>query len=232
MKKIITAIAFIALTTVSAKAIDFGGFSVTAGLGQNLSVWGARGVEQEFSESGTLPETNREHGVFADEYASYFAEIGIGQYVSLGYNMASDPIKTPSNVTNEGATTQQATVQVDFNDLETQYIKINIPGGMFVKYGTVAVDIKVNEVIASGSTYADRSTEGTSLGLGYQGHIGESGLGFRMETNYIELDNVTTDNGTTIAGSNSTNGGRNQIDIQNMEGVTAMFAITYTLGRK
>jgi hypothetical protein len=231
MKKIITAIAFIALTTVSAKAIDFGGFSVTAGLGQNTSVWGASGTESEYSESGTLPEINKEHGVFTDEYSSYFMEVGLGQYVSVGYNMASDPIKSPSNVTNEGDAAQQATVQVDFNDLETQYIKVNIPGGMFVKYGQTAVDIKVNEVIASGSTYADRSTEGTSIGLGYQGHVGDSGLGFRIETNYIEFDDVTTDNGTSIAASNSTNGGRNQIDIDNMEGVTAMFAITYTLGR-
>jgi hypothetical protein len=231
MKKIITAIAFIALTTVSAKAIDFGGLSVTAGLGQNTSVWGASGTESEYSETGTLPEINKEHGVFTDEYSSHFIELGIGKYVSVGYNMASDPIKTPSNVTNEGDAAQEATVQVDFNDLETQYIKVNIPGGMFVKYGQTAVDIKVNEVIASGSTYADRSTEGTSIGLGYQGHVGDSGLGYRIETNYLEFDDVTTDNGTTIAGSDSTNGGRNQIDIDNMEGVTAMFAITYTLGR-
>jgi hypothetical protein len=205
--------------------------SVTAGLGQNTSVWGASGTESEYSETGTLPEINKEHGVFTDEYSSHFIELGIGKYVSVGYNMASDPIKTPSNVTNEGDAAQEATVQVDFNDLETQYIKVNIPGGMFVKYGQTAMDIKVNEVIASGSTYADRSTEGTSIGLGYQGHVGDSGLGYRIETNYLEFDDVTTDNGTTIAGSDSTNGGRNQIDIDNMEGVTAMFAITYTLGR-
>ena len=99
MKKIITAIAFIALTTVSAKAIDFGGLSVTAGLGQNTSVWGASGTESEYSETGTLPEINKEHGVFTDEYSSHFIELGIGKYVSVGYNMASDPIKTPSNVT-------------------------------------------------------------------------------------------------------------------------------------
>ena len=231
MKKIITAIAFIALTTVSAKAIDFGGFSVTAGLGQNTSVWGASGTESEYSESGTLPEINKEHGVFTDDYSSHFIELGIGKFISVGYNMASDPIKTPSNVTNEGDAAQQATVQVDFNDLETQYIKVNIPGGMFFKYGQTAMDIKVNEVIASGSTYADRSTEGTSIGLGYQGYVGDTGLGYRIETNYLEFDNVTTDNGHSIAASSSANGGRNQIDINNMEGVTAMLAITYTLGR-
>tara|TARA_B110000037_G_C17023659_1_gene466402 strand:- start:185 stop:883 length:699 start_codon:yes stop_codon:yes gene_type:complete len=231
MKKIITAIAFIALSTVSAKAVDFGNFSFTGGLAQNTSVWGASGTEKEYNESGLLPEINKEHGVFTDDYSSHFIELGLGQYVSIGYEMASDPIKTPSNVTNEGDPAQQATVQVDFNDFATQYIKLNIPGGMFVKYGATEVDIKVNETILSGSTYADRTTEGTSIGLGYQGNIGESGLGFRIETNYVEFDSVTTDNGHSIAASNSTNGGRNEIKVDNMEGVTAKFAITYTLGR-
>ena len=231
MKKIITAIAFIALTTVSAKAVDFGGFSLTAGIGQNSSVWGASGTEKEFAEDGATFEDNKEHGVFTDDYSSMFLEIGIGQYVSIGYNMSNDPIATPTNVTNEGDPAQQATVQVDFNDLETQYIKVNIPGGMFVKYGTTEVDIKVNETIASGSTYADRVSEGDSIGLGYQGEIGDSGLGFRIETNYVTFDNVTTDNGVASGSGTPTNGGRNEIKIENMEGVTAMFALTYTLGR-
>ena len=231
MKKIITAIAFIALTTVSAKAVDFGGFSLTAGIGQNSSVWGASGTEKEYSEDGASFEDNKEHGVFTDDYSSMFLEIGLGQYVSIGYNLSSDPIATPSNVTNEGDAAQEATVQVDFNDFETQYIKVNVPGGMFLKYGSTNVDIKVNETIASGSTYADRSTEGSSIGLGYQGTVGDSGLGFRIETNYVTFDNVTTDNGVASGSGTPANGGRNEITIENMEGVTAMFALTYTLGR-
>ena len=126
---------------------------------------------------------------------------------------------------------QQATVQVDFNDLETQYVKVNIPGGMFVKWGQTAVDIKVNETTGDGGTYADRTTEGDSIGLGYQGTVGDSGLGFRIETNYVTFDNVTTDNGVAASAGTVANGGRNEITIENMEGVTAMFALTYTLGR-
>ena len=41
MKKLITTIAFIALSTVSAKAIDMEMFSITGGLAANQSVWGA-----------------------------------------------------------------------------------------------------------------------------------------------------------------------------------------------
>ena len=231
MKKIITAIAFIALTTVSAKAIDFGGFSVTAGIGQNSSVWGASGTERGFEEDGgSVNVTNKEHGVFTDGYSNHFIEVGIGQYFSLGYNM-SDTIATPRAITNEGQTNNEASAQVDFNDFETQYLKVNIPGGMFVKWGQTAVDIKVNETTGDGGTYADRSTEGESIGLGYQGHIGDSGLGFSIETNYVTFDDVTTDNGVLSTAGTPANGGRNEVVINNMEGVTAMFALTYTLGR-
>ena len=102
---------------------------------------------------------------------------------------------------------------------------------MFVKWGQTAVDIEVNETTADGGTYADRATEGDSIGLGYQGSVGDSGLGFRIETNYVTFDNVTTDNGVASGSGTPANGGRNEINIENMEGVTAMFALTYTLGR-
>jgi hypothetical protein len=224
MKKIITAIAFIALTTVSAKAIDFGGFSVTAGLANNTSVFGASGTESEYSETGTLPETNKEHGIFTDEFSSQFVELGIGQWVSVGYEMTSDPIQTPRTITNEGKDNQNS-VQVDFNDLETQYVKINFPGGMFAKLGATTMDIKLNHTSAGSRTYPNRTSEGTSIGLGYQGYVGESGLGYRFETSYLEFDNVESNNGV------ATTGNFNKVEVTNMEGAVAKFAITYTLGR-
>ena len=224
MKKIITAIAFIALTTVSAKAIDFGGFSVTAGLANNTSVFGASGTESEYSETGTLPETNKEHGIFTDEFSSQFVELGIGQWVSVGYEMTSDPIQTPRTITNEGKDNQNS-VQVDFNDLETQYVKINFPGGMFAKLGATTMDIKLNHTSAGSRTYPNRTSEGTSIGLGYQGYVGESGLGYRFETSYLEFDNVESNNGV------ATTGNFNKVEVTNMEGAVAKFAMTYTLGR-
>ena len=48
----------------------------------------------------------------------------------------------------------------------------------------------------------------------------------------MELDNVSTSNGVAADGATVANGGRNQIDAKNLEGVTGKLAITYTLGRK
>ena len=228
MKKIITAIAFIALTTVSAKAVDLGAFSITAGLSQKQSVFGASGTEKEFDEDGTSGaqmQTNKEHGVFVEDFSSGFIEIGIGEYVSLGYELNTDPIKTPTNISNEGENNQN-TLQVDFDDLQTTYLKVNLPGGMYGKMGWTEVDITLNHVSAASTTYTKPgSTEGEVVGLGYQGHVQDTGFGYRIETLYHTFDNVKSNNGA------ATTGNRNEVAVTNMEGVSASFSLTYTLGR-
>ena len=52
MKKLITTIAFIALSTVSAKAIDMEMFSITGGLAANQSVFGGT-AQQDDTCTGT-----------------------------------------------------------------------------------------------------------------------------------------------------------------------------------
>ena len=56
MKKIITTIAFIALSTVSAKAMnpDLGIFSLTAGVASNSGVFGASAKETNLPDGGTI----------------------------------------------------------------------------------------------------------------------------------------------------------------------------------
>jgi hypothetical protein len=227
MKKIITAIAFIALTTVSAKAVDLGMFSVTAGLSQKQAVFGASGTEKEFAENGTtgVTETNKEHGVFLDDFSSGFIEVGVGEYLSIGYEMNTDPIRTPTNITNEGENNQN-TLQVDFDDLATSYLKLNLPGGMYGKVGWTEVDITVTHTSAASTTYTKPgSTEGEVVGLGYQGHVKDTGFGYRIETLYHSFDNVKSNNGA------ATTANRNEVEVTNMEGVSASFSLTYTLGR-
>ena len=74
MKKIITIAAFVLFSTVSANAIDFSGVSFTAGIASNTSVWGASAKETSSNESGTAERVNKEHGVFQDQFQSYFGE--------------------------------------------------------------------------------------------------------------------------------------------------------------
>ena len=227
MKKIITTIAFIALSTVSAKAVDLGMFSVTAGYATNSGVYGATGVQtNEDGGAGTF-RTNQDSGVFVDGHSSQFIELGLGQYFSVGYEVSPDSISTPSNISNEGGN-NSATVSVDFNDLETTYLKLNTPWGLYFKTGSVQVDLDIKETVASGSTYKNTSTEGTMYGAGYQKYIGETGFGLRVEGAYMDLDDVKTDNGQTTVGSNSR---LNRVSASNLEGLTAKVALTYTLGR-
>jgi len=234
MKKFITTIVFLGFSTITASAVDFGALSITGGFAQSTSVWGASAQQNQYDSNndGTIDENQKEHGVFQETFSSQFLELGVGRFVSLGYELTPDSISTPQNSSNEGKGNAN-TVSVDFNDFETLYLKLNIPGGMFVKYGMVQTDLDIKETMSSGNTYKNVSAEGTSFGAGYQGYIGEGGFGWRIETNYIDLDNVTTNNGvgSSTSGGTTANGGFNEIKATNVEGLTAKVAVTYTFGR-
>ena len=231
MKKIITVFAVIALSTVSAKAVDLTAFSLTAGLANNMSVWGGTAKESNNDEAGTLKTVVEEHGVFADSYNSYLLELGIGRFVSFGYEMSQDSIETPENVAHEDKASEKK-VSVDFNDFETTYVKLNIPGGAYLKAGTIETSVDVKSKTSSGNVYKGKfDISGQSVGIGYERLLGETGFGMRFETNYISPDDIKSDNGVALTAGTAANGGRNEVAINDLEGLTAKVAITYTFSR-
>ena len=237
MKKLITTIAFIALSTVSAKAIDMEIFSITGGLAANQSVFGGTAQQDDYNAAGTTIETtDKEHGVFTESFGSQFVELGIGRWISLGFEHVPDSISTPQNINDggsvDGTGDATSTVSVDFNDMNTTYLKLNTPMGIYFKYGTVSTDLDIKETQHSGNTYANTSVDGTSIGAGYQKTLGERGFGFRIEGNYVELDNVTVNNGVAKVGAvGRADGGFNEVKATNLEGLTGKVALTYTFGR-
>ena len=232
MKKLITTIAFIALSTVSAKAIEMEMFSITGGIAANNSVWGATATQDEYNNAGTaIDATNKQSGVFTESFSSQFVELGIGRWISLGFEHVPDSISTPQNVNDASGATATSTVSVDFNDMNTTYLKLNTPMGIYFKYGTVSTDLDIKETQLSGNTYKNTSVDGTSLGAGYQKTFGERGFGFRIEGNYVELDNVTVNNGVTKTGGTAANHGFAEVKAKNLEGLTGKVALTYTFGR-
>jgi len=126
MKKLITTIAFIALSTVSAKAIEMGMFSVTGGIAANQGVFGASAIETNRGDTNAITHIKKESGVFTDSYGSQFVELGIGRFISIGYEHSPDSVSTPQHTSRDGSTRNEAKVSVDFNDLNTTYIKINL----------------------------------------------------------------------------------------------------------
>ena len=232
MKKLITTIAFIALSTVSAKAIEMEMFSITGGIAANESVFGATAKQDDYNAGGTAIETsNKEHGVFTESFASQFVELGIGRWISLGFEHVPDSISTPQNINDGPEGSDTSKVSVDFNDMNTTYLKLNTPMGIYFKYGTVSTDLDIKETQLSGNTYKNASVDGTSMGAGYQKTLGERGFGFRIEGNYVELDNVTVNNGVTKTGGTAANHGFAEVKAKNLEGLTGKVALTYTFGR-
>ena len=237
MKKLITTIAFIALSTVSAKAVEWEIFSITGGLAANNSVWGASAQQDEYdsNDDGSIDASNKQSGVFTESFSSQFVELGIGRWISLGFEHVPDSISTPQNINSgggNGSTNDTSKVSVDFNDMNTTYLKINTPMGIYFKYGTVSTDLDIKETQLSGNTYSNTSVDGTSIGAGYQKTLGERGFGFRIEGNYVELDNVTVNNGVAKVGAvGRADGGFNEVKATNLEGLTGKVALTYTFGR-
>ena len=229
MKKILAIVSVLSLFTFSANAFDASDVSVTAGISANSAVYGALGKETNRDESNTVRDIENESGVFVDSHMSGFLELNMGEFLSLGYEHTPDSITTPENrrITNVNSTTK---VSADFNDLNIAYLKFNVPGGVYLKAGYVETDIDVNESMASGSTYANVSTEGTLIGVGYSQAL-EGGVAIRLEGSYMELDDVTTSNGVSATGGSSANGGRNQIDVSDMEGLNGKIALTFTFGQ-
>tara|TARA_B110000971_G_C19984472_1_gene488924 strand:+ start:459 stop:1187 length:729 start_codon:yes stop_codon:yes gene_type:complete len=241
MKKIITTLAFIALSSFSAKAIDMpnlGNFSITGGVAANQSVWGATAKQDEYNMTGTaIDATNTQSGAFAESFSSGFVELGIGQYVSLGYEHVPGSISTPQNINSGGnvgtAAGDTSKVSVDFNDFTTYYAKLNIPfmSGMYLKAGMVETDLDIKETQKSGNTYKNVSVDGTSFGAGYNRYLGDTNFSLRLEGNYVELDNVTVNNGAIKTAGTTANGGFNEVKASNLEGLTGKVALTYTFGR-
>ena len=235
MKKIITAIAFVVLLTMPAKAIDLGALSLTAGLGASSGVFGASATETSYTEAGGVDRINKESGVFTDTFSSQFIELGIGSLLSIGYEHTPDAISSPSNTNSHRndvvENTARTIVSVDFNDLNTTYVKLNTPWGLYFKAGMVETSLDIKETTNGSNSYANKNTEGTSLGIGYQNYLGETGFGIRFEGNYLSFDAVNTDNGVAAAGGLPANGGRNEVAADELQGLHAKIALTYTLGR-
>ena len=229
MRKILTIVSLLSVISFNANALEKSDISATVGIAANSAVYGASAKEINRAEDNTIKTSVSESGVFTDSHASGFIELNLGEFVSVGYEHTPDSITTPQadRTTNTNAKT---TVSVDFNDLNIAYLKLNTPFGVYVKAGYVETDIDINESMASGSTYQNVSTEGTVMGVGFARAIGDSPASIRVEGSYMSLDDVTTSNGVSATGGSVANGGRNQIDASNLEGLNAKIALTFTFG--
>ena len=192
MKKLIIAISTFVLFATNAMSIDL---RPSFGVSGNLAAYAATGIERNFNEAGTAVDTTTtEYGAFKENYPSIFVEVGLNDAISLGVDYVPTTIKTPENVSNinEG---NSNTVRAEIEQYTTVYAKVNIPlGGLYAKVGYAMFD--VTSIETNANSYGDDSSDGYTLGLGYN-HDVTDGFAIRAEVTASSFDDVEANNGQT-----------------------------------
>ena len=195
MKKLIIAISSAMLLATSAFSMDL---RPSVGISGNMAVYAATGTEENFNEAGSAVDTTTdEHGAFVAEFGSIFVEAALNDVVSFGVDYVPMDFETPENTSNEDQGNQR-TVSARFDDLTTIYVKLNIPlGGTYLKVGYSQVDVtpKTNGG-GNSNTYTSDSTDGLTVGLGYNHEIA-GGVAVRLEVTGTDFGDVNSNNQQT-----------------------------------
>ena len=221
MKKLIVIAVFALFSASSAISASL---TPSIGLSGNMAGFAAHGVQRNFDESGVVRTSNEEHGAFADEFGSVFIELQVNDQVSLGIDYVPHTLETPQNISNEdgGSTPGQNnenSVEAHFDDLTTIYAKLNLPlGGAYLKVGYSTVDVTSHEIMNSGNTYGNDTSDGYTVGLGYN-HEVSNGVSIRAEITGTDFSDVKANNGVASTGN------RNEISIKEMIGARGTISL-------
>jgi hypothetical protein len=225
MKKITIAI----LATLFSYSIASAELGVSIGVSGQVGVFSASGTESEKLEK----QSQDAHGVAG--YTSFFIEKKLSflpghlSRLSIGFDHVADTLSseevstartditgtadTSGYVPGVGATiTNKA--KIDFEDLNTTYLALNVTDSLYVKAGMVTVDVITKETLGTGSTYGNTSIDGTMLGIGFALNR-DNGLFLRFEANHTEFDNakVTASNTDNFVEMNNLEGAMGKVSI-------------------
>ena len=198
---------------------------VNVGISGSAGLFAASGKEVDTSTGGTpASETSNgsEHGEAA--WGSIFIEKTLGDRLTIGVDYVPASLETETaestkqdKTTTDTRTAKENKIQIDFEDLTTVYIALNVTENAYIKAGIAQVDVITNESLETGSTYGNTDLDGTLLGIGYNKSI-DNGLFFRAEGNYMNFDGASL---TSSANSN-------KISLTSLDGVSGKISIGKT----
>ena len=202
----------------------FYSFSASAEVGVNVGISGQIGVfeataHEKEGPSGAIEKSAEEDAMAAFGYASIFVEKEFG-VITLGVDYVPTALESESNeekrTDRTGSSTDSAVtqkVQVDFEDLTTLYVAVNLNDSFYLKAGLATVDVITNENLGTGSTYGNTDLDGTIFGAGYNKDF-DNGMFVRAEALYQEFDGVTVNgSGDTSISVDEINGASGKISI-------------------
>ena len=197
MKKLTLAIIML-LGTFSMASAEVG---VNVGVSGQMGAFFATGFEKEDRE---VKENHREAIVLG--YGSVFLEKTLGDRFLVGIDYVPAALSTE---TTERSRTDQAVgsaanaavtqkVKVDFEDLTTVYVAMNLTENLYIKAGYVEVDINTKETLGTGSAYGNTSIDGSVYGIGYNKTL-DNGVFLRAEGNVMAFDGTKLTSSDTCA---------------------------------
>jgi len=196
-------------------------FGQASAMGLNIGVSGTTAVFHAEGEENENGEKSKEDATGIANFSSVFVEASVNDMITVGVDFVAESIssETAESVVDDKKTTDTSTrttqkVQVDFKDLTTYYVMVNLTEGLYVRGGVINVDVITNESLGTGSTYGDTAMDGTVLGVGYNKTM-DNGFFFRVEGNYMDLGSKT------LTASN----GDNKVSLNDLLGASARISV-------
>ena len=219
MRKLTIAIIML-FSTISLASAEMG---VNIGISADVGTFSTSGSENENGEVSKKKDAESLVG-----YGSVFIEKTLGFLpgpfgrLSVGYSHVPHDLKSGTadredsdmKTGTAGAPVNQK-IQADFSNFNTLYATLRITDWLYVKAGSIDVDVTTNEKLGTGSAYGNTSLDGSTIGAGI--HIAkDNGLFFRFEVNDQSFDGVKLTSTTNSA---------NSVTITDLDGTTAKMAI-------
>ena len=179
-----------ALMALPAVAVEFR-VGISAGLA---------GIEATGTE--TLKDSSKKTAHNEDAVAvvpSFFTELAMDNGLGIGYDRvagsASFDAKTKNNDTKDAAGavvgndtgTNKASADVD--GLDTIYLIKKFNSGLLIKFGKTSADVKTIETLNTGTTYGNKSVNGTTIGIGWE-TSNDNGLFVRTSVESTSFDSL------------------------------------------
>ena len=228
MKKLMIAI-IVLMSSISLASAELG---VKIGMSADLGTFSTSASENEAGEVSVKKDAKSLVG-----YGSFFIEKTLGFLpgpfgrLSVGYSYVPHDLKSGTASTHKNDRTAitgsnddfetgddnpvDQKIQVDFSNFNTLYATLNITDWLYVKAGTMEIDLTTNEDLGTGSAYGNTSLDGSIIGAGV--HIEkDNGLFFRFEVNEQSFDGVKLTSTTNSA---------NSVTVTDLDGTTAKVSI-------
>tara|TARA_B100000787_G_scaffold164874_1_gene148086 strand:- start:924 stop:1610 length:687 start_codon:yes stop_codon:yes gene_type:complete len=224
MKKITIAILML-LGSFSMASAELG---VKIGASMNIAVFHATGTDTDASSpltEGLNSATQSEDATGVAGFSSFFIEKDLAflpgpfSRFSIGYDfvdkaLEGDATETRSSLDSASTNTDKTNVvKIAFENMSTTYVTFNITDTLYVKTGSISLDLVTKENLGTGGSFKDESLSGSMGGIGMS-HMFDNGMFFRAEGTLIDIDSATAQTS-----------GDHTVDINDISGASARFSI-------